>query len=241
MAMTSTHAARTQPQQLTYYVTFGSAGHDDKVKVVVETFHAGNTIEWLRWLKSFEKLINLKHWEEGPILFQNNRILLRDEALDAFNAAAGVSETQQSFKEAMKEVAKEFLVRDPREYLLDKLKNCRKPRDITVHQHLAEIRLVASLASVLPEDDEPVPEKSLRYYFRKSMPIEWQDKYDDSGKDLETLAELACYFSRLERNEARREKNQPVRRQASQPSRSNNKNKPMMQARPPPAKGQTQR
>lgn len=39
-------------------------------------------------VKSFERLIQLKWWKTGPVLYQNARIILRDAALDTFNAAA---------------------------------------------------------------------------------------------------------------------------------------------------------
>ncbi|KAE8894607.1 hypothetical protein PF001_g27145 [Phytophthora fragariae] len=199
---------KPDPVSLTYYVPIGTGEDEDRVKITIKTFSSGDTVEWLTWLKSFERLIRLKRWgQDGPTLFLNARIILRDMALDIFNAAAADVEgaTPHNFNLVMMRVAREFLVQDAREYLIDMIHNRRKTRDVTVTDHLAAMRQMATLVTTLPENDTPVSEESLMYHFKKIMPYEWQTKYEESGREASTLTERSRYFTRLEMHADRKD------------------------------------
>ncbi|POM79219.1 Putative Transposase [Phytophthora palmivora] len=199
-----------------YYVPIGNDDNTkDRVKVSIKTFSSGDTVEWLTWLKSFEKLIRLKGWgQDGPTLFVNARTVLRDMALDIFNAAAAAEvegATPQNFNIA---------------------------RDVTAIEHLATMRNLSTLITTLPENDAPVSEKTLMYYFRESMPLVWQTKYEESGREASTLTELARYFTMLDMNAERKDPRSHL--QSNNPRPSNPpKRKPNKDTRKPakPATG----
>ncbi|POM81557.1 Hypothetical protein PHPALM_458 [Phytophthora palmivora] len=207
---------------LTHYVPIGNDDNtEDRVKVSIKTFSSGDTVEWLTWLKSFERLIRLKGWgQDGPTLFLNARIVLRDMALDIFNTAAAKVEgaTPQIINTVMMQVAREFLVQDAREHLIDMIRNRRKARDVPATEHLATMRHLSTLITTLPENDAPVSEKTLMYYFRKSLPLDWQTKYEESGREAPTLTELARYFTRLEMNSERKDPRSHLQRDKPRPS-----------------------
>ncbi|POM77354.1 Hypothetical protein PHPALM_5271 [Phytophthora palmivora] len=228
---------KPDPVTLTYYVPIGNEENEDRVKITITTFGSGDTVEWLTWLKSFERLIRLKGWgEDGPTLFLNARIVLRDMALDIFNAARGVQgATPENFNTVMKQVAREFLVQDAREYLIDMIRNRRKTRDVSVTNHLASMRQLATLVTTPPENDALPSEKSLMYHFRKSMPLEWQTKYEESDREAATLSGLARYFTRLEMNSERKEAlEQPARKEGARTTNppKQQRGKPKVSAKP---------
>ncbi|KAG6941945.1 hypothetical protein JG688_00018391 [Phytophthora aleatoria] len=95
------------------------------------------------------------------------------------------------------------------------IRNRRKARDVSVTDHVTSLRQLATLIMMLPENKAPLSEKSLMYHFRKSMPFEWQTKYDESGREASTVTELTRYVTRQEINADRKDARPRQRKDSS--------------------------
>ncbi|KAG3073268.1 hypothetical protein PI125_g22277 [Phytophthora idaei] len=95
------------------------------------------------------------------------------------------------------------------------IRNRRKARDVSVTDHVTSLRQLATLITMLPENNAPLSEKSLMYHFRKSMPFEWQTNYDESGREASTVTELTRYVTRQEINAGRKDARPRQRKDSS--------------------------
>jgi hypothetical protein len=216
---------KAKQQYATYSIRCSDLPDDeDTVKIHIRYFDTGTAEDWLEFLQSFKSLVQMKGWQQGagvgPTIFRNLRILLQGTALSRFETHAstiGAQTVAHAFS-CLDAMTSETFVLRPDKSIKKLIRETKKPETLTVNHYINRLQVLNNYLSFLPGDISPLTSSEIRDIIEENVPSHWKTKYENADLNLESIPELAGYFTRLEDLDRRREKS--TSRANKEPDRS---------------------
>ena len=131
------------------------------------------------------------------------------------------------FKIIVRNFVSDHVTDQVRSDALDQIRQCRKPRKLTVRTFRYRLTELNSLVAWFPGTLTILNEEELSQTFYNAMPVSWKDKFVSAGKTRHTMTmpQLVDYFGSLEVLAEKRQAEQNQRQKKS--SAAAKKDKPI--------------
>ena len=228
-----------------FYISTDPTDDDaEKVKIYVNTYETGDIEDLMNFVTSFKDLCRLKGIEEnGPALFTNARLLLKEDALEAFNDAH--DEVTEDLDENDDQMTSEIFDETWQQWLANELQNdentakelkrdlwssnLKKPSNLPVTSFVKRLKKINKFIDYLPGEETRLTNNELQLVLENAVPPTWKvdlQKRADYGDDM-TLAKALKYFKLLEKLETPKvQQDKPMKTKQDVTHNDNDKLKP---------------
>ncbi|ETO82299.1 hypothetical protein F444_03542 [Phytophthora nicotianae P1976] len=191
-----------ETSKMTFLITTKKkkTGHELKFIIIsIPRFSGGTAQDWLRWIKQFEHICELKKWTSEEKALHLN-LVLDDEALNSWKVvSASVNvDDKDEFESVYKTWGHMFVPSMYHERLEEELYLFAKKRSETVANCHQRMRNITCMLSNLPSNALELDEQPLILTFKMALPNEWKTAYERSGVHLTSMPKTVQYFERLE-------------------------------------------